>query len=254
MKNPEGLLKTDEQAQASSVATTTIHLQRRRLSSCGWHAFLESCAQKVTKNFKDVRVLIFSTAQEVTNHKQKQWKEDLRKEFDLELIVVTREELVTSLMDPANAAICSAQLGIPVETKPELEDVLGRAWLAAAEVIADWENRPRLAGRPLIELDAETTEEAQEQRTRVAIDLLRQSLAEGRRIILGAPAGRGKTTTLIQLAKRSVYPGGHGSLRAQFESLKFANRSLEQKNAYECGEAFLRADSSKTATQQWPKR
>jgi hypothetical protein len=40
------------------------------------------------------------------------------------------------------------------------------------------------------------------------VDGLRASLAQGRRLILEAPAGRGKTTTLLQIAQRTLPEGG----------------------------------------------
>ena len=171
---------------------------------------IASDAAKVKEHFSDVGILIFTTVGEVTNHTKKQWAGEIRKKFDLELIVVSREELVTALMEPANAVICSAQLGIPVEVKPELPRTGARthALHAAAEVVASWEQRPRLAGRPLIDLDAERVEEARENREILTVESLWNSLAEGRRIILEAPAGRGKTTTLVQLAKRAATAGG----------------------------------------------
>jgi len=169
---------------------------------------IASDARKVKKNFSDVRVLIFATATGVTNHEKRKWEEDTRKDFDLQLIVLSREELVTSLMDPANAAICSSQLGISVELQAELILLLQRARDATTDVVATWERRPRLAGRPLIELDAERIEEANDAHVSVTLESLQNSLGEGRRIILEAPAGRGKTTTLVQLARRIVGMAG----------------------------------------------
>lgn len=165
-------------------------------------------AIKVVKNYNDVRLLVFVTPGEVTKHKEKKWAEDLKKEFGLDLLVMPREELITSLIDPANAGICRSQLGIHIEGKPELQTVVARAREAAAEVIDSWLRRPRLAGRPLIDLDAETIEEGRESRERLSIDDIRASLSQGRRIILEAPAGRGKTTTLIQIAQRTLAEGG----------------------------------------------
>jgi len=169
---------------------------------------IASDAAKVKKHYPDVRILVFATPEKVTNHAGKNWTDEIRKAFGYELIVMSREELVTSLLDPANAAICSAQLGIHVDAKPELASVLQRTYDAAAELVANWEQRPRLAGLPLISLDAEKIAEKGEAHESVTIESLRTSLAEGRRIILEAPAGRGKTTTLVQLAKRIVAEEG----------------------------------------------
>ena len=151
---------------------------------------------------------MFATPGEVTKHKEKQWAEALKKEFGLDLLVMPREELITSLMQPWNADICRSQLRIHIEGKPELQTLAARAREAIAEVIETWATRPRLKGRPLIDLDAEKIEEGQESRERLSIEDLRASLSQGRRIILEAPAGRGKTTTLIQIAQRTLAAGG----------------------------------------------
>src|SRR5205809_7320091 len=63
-------------------------------------------AAKVIKNYPDVRVLIFATPHEVTKHKEKQWAKDLSKDLGLDLVVMSREDLATSLIDRANADIC----------------------------------------------------------------------------------------------------------------------------------------------------
>jgi hypothetical protein len=165
-------------------------------------------AAKVKKNYPDVRILVFATAGKVTNHTGRQWAEGIRKDFDLELIVVSREDLITSLIDPANSDICRAQLGIHIESKPELKSVIVRTREAAAEVIENWARRPRLVGRPLIDLDAERVEEERGVHERLSVDDLCTSLVQGRRVILEAPAGRGKTTTLLQIAKRTIDGGG----------------------------------------------
>jgi hypothetical protein len=165
-------------------------------------------ANKVVKNYPDVRALVFATPGEVTKHKEKKWAEDLKKEFGLDLVVMPREELITSLIEPWNADICRSQLGIHIEGKPELQTVVARAREAVAEVIDSWLRRPRLDGRPLIDLDAEKIVEGREPGERLSVGDLRVSLSQGRRIILEAPAGRGKTTTLIQIAQRMMAEGG----------------------------------------------
>ena len=95
-----------------------------------------------------------------------------------------------------------------IEGKPEFQTVIARAHEAVAEAIDTWAQRPRLRGRPLIDLDAEKVEEERESHERLTVEDLRASLAQGRRIILEAPAGRGKTTTLVQIAQRTIAEGG----------------------------------------------
>src|SRR6267142_4564192 len=95
---------------------------------------IEEDATKATKNYPDVRVLVFATPGKVTKHKEKQWAKKLNMDFGLDLVVMSREELVTSLIDPSNADICRSQLGIHIEGKPELQSVIMGARDAIAEV------------------------------------------------------------------------------------------------------------------------
>jgi hypothetical protein len=60
-------------------------------------------ATKVVENYPDVRVLVLATPGEVTKHKEKQWAEALKKEFGLDLVIMPRMDLITSLMEPWNA-------------------------------------------------------------------------------------------------------------------------------------------------------
>lgn len=67
---------------------------------------VEKDATDAKKNYPDLRVLIFSTPKEVTQHTAKIWAKDVQEKLGVQLIVVPREEFITWLMDPANADIC----------------------------------------------------------------------------------------------------------------------------------------------------
>ena len=59
-----------------------------------------------------------------------------------------------------------------------------------------------MAGKPQIALNvAALDEQAREARTSFTAPHLRTAWLQGRRVVLEAPASRGKTTTLIQLAQ-----------------------------------------------------
>jgi hypothetical protein len=160
-------------------------------------------AEKVQKNFDDVRVLIFATPQTVTNYTAKGWAAEIYKTFGYELFVMSREDIITSLMDPSNASICRTQLGIPVAIEDDIAGLIERAQNATAEVTAAWLTHPRLAGKPLITLKAvKLDQEGRDTTDILDIESFKASLTEGRRLVLEAPVGRGKTTTLIQIAKQ----------------------------------------------------
>ena len=71
-------------------------------------------AQKVRERFKDVTVLIFATPAKVTGTTETEWADSIKQAYDLDLVVMSREDLVTQLMLPANAALLRSHLRIPV--------------------------------------------------------------------------------------------------------------------------------------------
>jgi hypothetical protein len=161
-------------------------------------------ARKVHDHFSDVKILIFATPVGVTNHMAGRWAEAIKSSFGLDLVVMPREDIVTELMLPQNAPICRSHLAIPVPVEAAVGEVLARAQEAATEIAAGWATHPRLAGRPRIDLQGLILSEDGRD-TEEGLDLggLYSALQSGRRIVLEAPGGRGKTTTLVQLAERS---------------------------------------------------
>lgn len=161
---------------------------------------VKSDAAKVAKNFPDVRVLIFSTAGKVTEHTKAIWAREILDQFGWKLIVLSREEFIIWLREPANAEICR-ELGIAPSMAEELEPALERALEAAKEIASNWSRSSRQAGRPVISLNAVKLNEQGYPVEGLTTESLNAVLTEGQRIILQAPAGRGKTTTLVQLAQ-----------------------------------------------------
>jgi len=174
--------------------------------ACSLTATLEKIkedVQKIQRQTSGVRVLIFSTPRPVTKHTAMGWVDAVREQYGMNLIIVSREDIITDLMRPSNASICRHHLRIPVAVESKISELLQKAREAASEAVAGWLAHPRLAGRPKIELQAIKLDQGGRE-TGAAFDLasLQAALLESRRIVLEAPAGRGKTTTLIQLAER----------------------------------------------------
>src|SRR5208282_5842117 len=90
-------------------------------------AKVEGDASEAKKHYPDLRVLIFSTAKEVTQHTANIWAKDVQEKFGLQLIVVPREEFVTWLLDPANSDICRDQLGITESSTAEINALIDQA-------------------------------------------------------------------------------------------------------------------------------
>lgn len=163
---------------------------------------IQSDSKKVKENFPDVRVLIFATPQKVSNYTAKIWADQIRSQFECELIVIPREDIILSLMDPSNAVLCRSFLGITVQIEAQLQEVLDRAQLAAAEVTTNWVQSLRLGARPHIDLRiAALDEDGRKTEEILYLEGIRTALLLARRIVIEAPAGRGKTTTLVELAK-----------------------------------------------------
>jgi hypothetical protein len=135
------------------------------------------------------------------------WAEAIKKAFGYDLIVVSREDIVTSLLDPSNLALCRTHLGLPVTVDAGVASQVQQVRDAIAEVVAAW-SRP-LEGKPLIELRAVRMEEDGGDTAEIfSLADAQAVLARSGRMVIEAPAGRGKTTTLVQLAKRHNGSGG----------------------------------------------
>ncbi len=159
--------------------------------------------ERFQPHYPNVKVLIFATPHKVTNQQAESWKETIGKDCGIELQIISREDIITDLMLPSNASICSSHLSIRVVVEQTIQDLVAKAREATGEILTAWLAHPRLAGKPKIALQSvKLDENGRETQEVVTLDYFQQALLEGRRIILEAPAGRGKTTTLIQLTER----------------------------------------------------
>lgn len=165
-------------------------------------------AAKTKEHYPDVHVLIFATTGKVTEHTKAQWAKEIADEFGLLLQVISREEFIVWLLDPANSDICRDQLGIAPSMTPDLAAAYERAREAANDVADNWDRMVRRTDRPLISLIAFKLNEKDEVIETVTTASLNTVLSEGQRIVLEAPAGSGKTTTLVQVARDVLDAGG----------------------------------------------
>lgn len=168
---------------------------------------IASDAAKTKEHYPDVRVLIFSTPRKVSEHMKAFLAKKTLKKFDLMLQVVSREEYIAWLRDPSNSDICRDQLGIAPSMTPELGPALERSLEAAREIADNWDRIFRRADRPVISLNAVKLNEQGYPIEAVTTESLNTILVEGQRIIIEAPAGRGKTTTLVELARHALAAG-----------------------------------------------
>jgi hypothetical protein len=188
-------------AYASARASSTHTSMGLSCSITAELSKIQSDATRAQPHFADLQVLVFATSGKVTNETAEKWKEEIKKEYGWELIVMSREDIITTLRMPANVSLCRTHLGIAVPMpEPTIEALIERTLEATDEVIANWSRR--LGGKPVIDLRLirldDKGAETQELQQRAGLNDL---LLRSHRIVIEAAAGRGKTTTLGQLAR-----------------------------------------------------
>lgn len=157
-------------------------------------------AAKIRDHFPDITKLVFATPATVSLEKAEQWATEIKREFGYDLVVMEREDFITSLSDPANASLLASHLGITVDLEPSLSELVDKVRAAASELIDAWARRA--AGQPLIELRSlRVDEQGRDLAEIVTLGEIRHALARGGRVVLEGPAGRGKTTSFVQLAR-----------------------------------------------------
>ena len=158
-------------------------------------------AKTAKENFPDLEKLLFVTPRQVGNTDRRRWGEEIHEEYGIELLIVEREEIITVLMMPDNASLCASCLYLPVKFEAQVTDLIGRTRRAAAAVTEAWARKTK--GQPLVDptavrLDPAGTEPA----AFLSLRRIDDELSRSGRVVLEGPAGRGKTTALIQLAQR----------------------------------------------------
>jgi hypothetical protein len=194
---------------ADAIARASLAPDRSgKVLACSLTATIEkikSDATKIKAHFPDIAQLVFVTPRRVTNTTAEEWAVAIRKEFKFELVMVPREEIISFLL--GNASLCQAHLGISVPPKAGVTELAQRVREANAEVIATWSGR--LAGNPFIELRAvRISPEGRDTGEGFNLSDVRAALAQSGRLVIEAPAGSGKTTTLAHLASEHSSSGG----------------------------------------------
>ena len=163
-------------------------------------------AKTAKENFPDLQALLFVTSAKVGNTDRKQWEGVIQRDFDLELHIIEREEIITLMMMPENASLRASFLHLDIDAEPQIADLIDRTRCAADAITRSWASK--IKGHPLIDLTAVRLDaNGAESADGMSLEQIDQALSQSRRIVLEGPAGRGKTTTLIQLAQRARNAG-----------------------------------------------
>lgn len=163
-------------------------------------------ASTAKENFPDLKMLLFVTSAKVGNADRKQWEEAIQKDHGVELHIIEREEVITLMMVPENASLRASFLHLDIDAEPQIADLVERTRRAADAVTRTWADKTK--GHPLIDLTAvRLGPNGAESADVLSLAQIDQALSQSGRIVLEGPAGRGKTTTLIQLAQRARTAG-----------------------------------------------
>jgi len=163
-------------------------------------------ATTAKKNFSDLKTLLFVTPAKVGNADRKHWEEAIQKDHGLELHIIEREEIITLMLMPENASLRASFLHLDIDAELRVADLIDRTRRAADAVTRTWAGKTK--GHPLIDLTAVRLDpNGAESADVLSLEQIDQALSQSRRIVLEGPAGRGKTTTLIQLAQRARTAG-----------------------------------------------
>ncbi len=158
------------------------------------------------KHFHDLGKLLFVTPAKVGNADRKRWEESIQKDHGVELHLIEREEIITQMMMPENASLRASFLHLETNVEPLLAELVERARRAADAVTRTWAAKTK--GHPLIDLTAVRLDpNGSDSADVMSLEQIDQALLQSSRIVVEAPAGRGKTTTLIQLAQRARSTG-----------------------------------------------
>lgn len=154
------------------------------------------------ENFPDLRMLLFVTSAKVGNADRRRWEEAIHKDHGLKLHIIEREEIITQMLMPENASHCVSFLHLDIDAEPQVADLIERTRRAADAVSKTWALKTKCL--PLIELTSvQLDQDGAESTDKLSLEQIDQALSQSSRIVLEGPAGRGKTTTLIQLAQRA---------------------------------------------------
>lgn len=154
--------------------------------------------------YPELRILTFATPHPVTQLMAQKWAKELREidaTKDVELILLPRQEIITSLLLPENEGLCRSLLNMPAAETPHEGNLLERVLAATAEIADKWRVRTHRNERPSVPLSAISLDDEGKETDQIIDEfVLRDRLYCSRRTSLEAPGGRGKTTTLARLA------------------------------------------------------
>lgn len=163
-----------------------------------------------------VDLLVFYCPQPITVRKWKDtWAKSLRREYQCELLVITREDIVQNLLNPKNEWICERILNLqcPHEKTTDIETLVLDCREAATNIAQEWKSLSLNQSDVLIDLNMRQLDGGGHiTGTEYSHLSLSEHITKGNSAILLGSPGAGKTTTLVQVcldilaSKENVIP------------------------------------------------
>lgn len=155
-----------------------------------------------------IDTLVFYTPKKVSNTKAQEWTRAIFSEFGHMLIVVPREDIIHSLLEPENAFIAEQYLGIEVDGTQDLNRVIPDARRAASQITDQWMTALQVANDQLITLFSHKLDVTGDRVGQI-VDMyaLKVRLTNSDRVLLFGQAGAGKSTTLTMISASLVNEG-----------------------------------------------
>ena len=145
--------------------------------------------------------LVFCTPGAISNTKINDWRKKVKSEFNHDLFVIPREEIIIELERPANAFISKEYLELDFEDEPTISDIVSRAKEGTQEDLVGWKSVYGYNAADHIELTIRSTSTAKQYGVELSsVKEIWRKLAVDRFIILQGVPGAGKTITLLQVA------------------------------------------------------
>lgn len=158
-------------------------------------------ARRIRDRNVKIDVLVFATPETITQVEIDEWRKEIQKDFDHDLHVIPRSEIVAILEQPKNAWLCKAYLDLSFEEDPNEETAALKTRAGAARILAAWKKDSRFERIHPIELTLSLLRPEQTSHPQhVGLTEVCQLVRKDRRVLLQGLPGAGKSITLLQIA------------------------------------------------------
>ena len=157
--------------------------------------------KKIEQRQRKIDYFVFYTPNKISTNKSDEWKFEVKNIYRYDLIVISREDIAESLLDPANDWLAHQYLHIPYDKDDSNRLITARELIkqAAYSEVEKWKSNYLITEGPDISL---TITYDSETRRSFNINEVATELLLHRRMVIKGPPGAGKTHSLIRVAEQ----------------------------------------------------